>query len=71
MEALPIDLVDTLADTLTELRTGLVHGQQDPGDFQLRIKPGLYGMYHVQHVRDTLAGQEMSLDRDNTIVRRR
>lgn len=58
-------------DALAQLGPGLIHGEQDARDFQLGIKSGLHRLHQLQHIGDTLTGQEMGLYRDNAVVRHR
>ena len=71
VKRLSVDVAHVFLDTPAELGPGLVHGQQDTSDLECRIKLCLYGLHQFQNLRNTLAGQEVGLDRDNAVVRRR
>ena len=68
MEVITIDFPHAFPDTLTELGAGLIHGQQDARDLQLWVEAILYRAYHIQHSRNPLAGQEVSLHGDDAII---
>ena len=68
MKILTVNLMDTAAYTAAKLGTGLIHGQQNTGDFQAGIKPGLYRTNGLQYVRDAIAGPKMRQNRDNAII---
>ena len=70
MERLAVDFPYTLSNTAAQLGTGLIHGQQNTGDLKLGVEFFPHRFNQFQHFRDTLAGQEMGLDRNDTVVRR-
>ena len=68
MEVFTVDLADTVMNTLTELRTRLIHGQENARNLQSWSEPSLYRMDHIQNFRDALAGEEMCLNRDDAMI---
>ena len=70
VQVVAVDLSDTLLHALAELRPGLVHCQQNACDLQIRIEMLLHRTYHIQHIRDTLGGEEVGLHGNNAVIRR-
>lgn len=69
MKRLAVDFADCGPNALAELWAGLIHGQQDAGDFQRGIEMSLHCAYQFQYIGDTLAGEVVSLHRDNAVIR--
>ena len=69
MQIAAIDVGHAGPHILTELGTGLIHGQENPGNAQTRIEPRLDCPDQFQDLRNTLAGQKMCLDRNNAVIR--
>lgn len=68
-KGLTVNIFHALPDASAQLGPGLVHGQKNTGDLQPGIEFLPYRPDHVQHIRDTFAGQEVRLNRDNTVIR--
>ena len=69
MKRLTVDFADCCPNALAELWTGLIHGQQDAGDFKCGIEVGLHRAHQLQHIGDTLAGKVVGLHRDDAVIR--
>ena len=70
MIVLSVKLPNAVSDTSAQLRTGLVHRQQDTGDLQLWIEACLHLLHHFEDIGDALTRQVMCLNRNDTVVRR-
>ena len=68
MKRLTVDFADCCPDALAELRSGLIHGQQDTGDFQRGIEMSLHRVHQFQHIGDTLAGKIVSLHGNDAVI---
>ena len=68
MKRLPVDFADCCPNALAELRPGLIHGQQDAGDFQRGIEVDLHRAHQLQYVGDAFTGKVVSLHGDDAVV---